>query len=159
MGVVCGLHAASLPLGKKLPQQGGGKKNRMGRHVDYMPPPSSLTTQEKKPPQRGGVNEVKRGGGVSPTRRPHRQRSPPNDGGVNEWEWGGVWVTHAAPHCRQKFGERRRRRRSPAPPPLPVSPPSACIPLPSSLCHLLAGTIRGDVALGVGLVVVVVGWR
>ena len=54
MGAACGLHAASLPLGKKLPQQGGGKKNRMGQRVDYTPPPSSLTMQEKNPPNEGG---------------------------------------------------------------------------------------------------------
>ena len=68
------------------------------------------------------------GGGRVGDTPPPSSTIPPNDGGVNEWEWGGVWVTHAAPRCRQKFGERRRRRRSPAPPPLPVSPPSACIP-------------------------------
>ena len=61
MEAACGLHATLLPLGKKLPQQGGGKKNRMGRRVDYTPPLSSLTTQEKNPPNEGGVNEVKWG--------------------------------------------------------------------------------------------------
>jgi len=50
--------------------------------VEYAPSPSSLTTVEKKTPNKGGVNEVKRGGGVWVIRRPIIfKRIPPIDGG------------------------------------------------------------------------------
>jgi len=53
---------------------------------------------EKTPQQRGGKNEVKRGGGMWVIHRPVVfKRIPPIDGGVNKWEWGSMWVTHAAP--------------------------------------------------------------